>query len=44
MAQNTAPLSVEQTIDTVGNFVLSFIPKPDIQKELEEYWCIVALN
>lgn len=44
MAQNTATLNVEQTIETVGNFVLSFVPKVDIQKELEEYWCIVALN
>lgn len=44
MAQNTATLNVEQTVETVGNFMLSFIPKVDIQKELEEYWCIVALN
>lgn len=44
MAQNTDTLNVEQTIETVGNFVLNFIPKVDIQKELEEYWCIVALN
>lgn len=30
MAQNTDTLDVEQTIETVGNFMLNFIPKVDI--------------
>lgn len=44
MAQDTSTLNVEQTVETVGNFILKFIPKEEIQRELEEYWCIVALN
>jgi hypothetical protein len=44
MAHSNEPLQVEETIETVGNFMLNFIPKVDVRKELEEYWCIVALN
>jgi hypothetical protein len=44
MAHNTAPLDVEESIEAVSNFILNFIPKIEIQKELEEYWCIIALN
>lgn len=40
----SGPLEPEEVLDTVANFALSFIPPPNISKELEEYWCIVVLN
>ena len=44
LARSDQILNVEDTVETVSNFMLGFIPKADIQKELEEHWCIVALN
>ena len=44
MADSTDTISVDELVDTVGDFISSFLPQINHSKELEEYWVIVALN
>jgi len=37
-------LKAEEVVNTVANFLLSFLTPANVEKELEEFWCIVALN